>query len=90
MQDKINYLLPDDPTGQRNLCDNIYTLDINIPHEKDNLIHEFHLKYVVLIKEINNLKDLFKIIKPVDPPADIIKPERIPNYQHYQPYMTRI
>jgi hypothetical protein len=90
LEKQLAYLLPDSPYYIRDFNRTIFDIDISEPSEKENFIHEYHLRYVVLLNEINTLKDMFKILKPVDPAPDIIKPERIPNFAQYVPYTTRL
>lgn len=88
LEKSIQFLLPKDFT--RNFSKSIFELDLTVPNERDSFVHEFHLKYAVLLNESNQLKQMFKMLKPNDPPADSIKPDRIPNFQQYIPYMNRI
>jgi hypothetical protein len=88
LESKLQKILPSDLYDSHE----IPTKDLNLhnPEQKDDFTHEFHLKYVILLKEFNHLKEFFSNLKPRDPATDKLAPERIPNFSQYIPYMTRI
>lgn len=89
LEKKLEDIFPSNLIGST-LKSSIRELNIENPKEKDDFIHEFHLRYVVLLKEFNQLKELFSVLKPRDQPSDKLVPERVPNYSQYLPYMNRI
>lgn len=88
LESKLQKIFPSDLSDTHEIPTK--DLNLNNPEQKDDFIHEFHLKYVILLKEFNHLKELFSNLKPRDPATDKLAPERIPNFSQYIPYMTRI
>jgi hypothetical protein len=88
LESKLQKILPSDLFDSHEIPTK--DLNLNNPEQKDDFTHEFHLKYVTLLKEFNHLKELFSHLKPRDPATDKLAPERIPNFSQYIPYMTRI
>ena len=57
--------------------------------EADDFAHEAHLKLVTILSEVNDVKESFKLLKNTAS-IELLKPEGIPNFSNYVPYMTRL